>query len=107
MAEANFSRNLKVGFRDRGHGSVDFGIVNDAGHLIAEIKGVHFEDNEVPPKKPFVLLPHRENAYLFAGAPGLYDACVAALAHIKASNGDSALIAQLEAALKTSLVPTP
>lgn len=99
-----FSRNLKVGFHDRGMGRGDYGIINDEGHLIAKLQAAHYADQDIPPKIPPVWLPVAENAFLFAAAPDLYDACIEALPALNKA-GAKEIAAKIEAAVKKTLPP--
>lgn len=97
-----FSRNLSVAFRDRGMGRGDFGVMQGE-RLVARIEciGIEFQPGVVRE-----LLPALENAYLFSASPNLFDACEAALRHIKVTTKDAAVIALLEEARNKALPPT-
>jgi hypothetical protein len=73
-----FSRNLRVGWRDRGLGRGDFGVITEDGVLVAEVKSVHGSL-----AGDLTLLPDFRNANLFAAAPLLYEACRATLSLLR------------------------
>lgn len=102
MKTARFSRNLTVGFRDRGLGRGDYG-VKQGERLIARLEdfGIEFPPGNVPE-----ILPVYENACLFAASPDLFDACDAAIQHIKATTKDATMISLLEEACKKALPST-
>ena len=94
-----FTRDLKVGFRDRGNGRGYFGILKGK-RLVAELEwfGVEFAPGQAPE-----IFPAKENAYLFAASPDLFDACESAIRYIKATTNDAAIVAQLEKARDKAL----
>lgn len=101
----SFTKVMTVGWSDRGMGRGNFGILSGEGHLLAKVESTHF-----PPDDPrnFVVLPERENAFLFAGAPMLHEACTKAVEWIrdeKRALGREELVALLEAALAGAAPP--
>jgi hypothetical protein len=73
-----FSRDLRIGGRDRGLGRVDYAVIQD-GQPIAVLNSTR-----QGPDGQVVILPDLANARLFAAAPELYDACRSALDLIRA-----------------------
>ncbi len=48
-------RTWRVGFNDRGHGHGDYGVIDESGKLIAEIKTGLFEDASLMASSPELL----------------------------------------------------
>jgi hypothetical protein len=102
VSKPKFSRNLVVGFNDRGHGHGDYGVVRSDGALIAKLNDLHFVESVRQPD----VLPMIENACLFSAAPDLFEACLKALPTLSAA-GDSEAVATIKAAIKKALPSNP
>ncbi len=110
--EVTFSRNLSVGFNDRGMGRGDFAVVQKVGdetRLVARLVDIGIQE---PGKRPLTvedINPVRENAALFAAAPELYDACVDALREMRGfrEGGSRAFSEEIERLEKAIAKATP
>lgn len=65
-----FTEHMSVGFRDRGMGHGDLGVIDGEGRLLATVEAVATDGT---------FLPVADNVCLFAASPKLYAACWAAL----------------------------
>ena len=99
MPEPRFSRDIRIAVRDRGMGRRDYGLIREEGGLLAELHGIHQVEGGNP---SFDILPVVENAYLFAAAPDLYDACLKALPALEKA-GARKEAAAIRAAMKKAL----
>lgn len=91
----DFSRNMRLGYRDRGLGHGDYGVVTEDERLLAEVKSMDLCDG--------TRLPDKANAHLFAAAPELFAACEAALKTLQRVGGHRKVAAKLTAALKKAV----
>ena len=102
---------VSVGLKDRGHGHGDYGVLGPAGMVLAEVHGGTLP---TAPSDQTIgqlvnngfIISDLDLAMLFAAAPGLYRACVAAYETLRRErSADDPLVQQLATALTRAAPP--